>query len=318
MINSSVAYLARTAVTATLACVLSAPLRAAAVVDVTGRWDVAGVVDVNGDLMPFGATWDLVQNGTSLDIYDTNTLMALIYSGTIDPDSGAFSVIPPPVPGCGGDMLSGTASNTSFVMSGVVFLGVFCTEVTVYAGGTPLDCGNETVDAGEDCDDGAGPDAIAACCTTNCAFITNGASCSGGACFAGACVPYTPTPTPTVPTPTPTPTLQQPLDPFKCYRSKDLRDPAFAGASVSLEDQFAVNDGQFDLLKPFLLCNPTTLDGIAALNPVDHLACYKMTGPDLANADRPKVLAVDSFGTHQLEIRRPYLFCAPSLKTLLP
>jgi hypothetical protein len=152
--------------------------------------------------------------------------------------------------------------------------------------------------------------------------VPNGTSCSGGICSTGACVAFTPTatftPTPTVPTSTPTPTAPPPVDPFKCYKSKDLRDPAFAAVSVQLEDQFAVNDGQFDLLKPFLLCNPETLGGTAPLNPVDHLACYKMTGPELATADRPEVLTVDAFGTHRLEIQRPYLFCAPSLKTLLP
>ena len=107
-------------------------------------------------------------------------------------------------------------------------------------------------------------------------------------------------------------------DSFKCYRAKDLQNPAFSSSSVDLEDQFGVNDGTFEVKKPFLVCNPASVDGGEISSQGDHLTCYKIKGPPLANADRPHVAAQNQLGTVHLAATKPFLLCVPSSKALLP
>jgi hypothetical protein len=108
------------------------------------------------------------------------------------------------------------------------------------------------------------------------------------------------------------------LDHFKCYKAKDLKNPKFDATTVALSDQFGVNDGMFEVKKPFLFCNPADKNGEGIANPVDHLACYKVKGPKLDKADRPKVEVVNQLGTLQLEVQKPFLLCVPSTKTVIP
>lgn len=108
------------------------------------------------------------------------------------------------------------------------------------------------------------------------------------------------------------------LDHFKCYKAKDLKNPKFISSTVSLTDQFAVNDGPFEVKKPFLFCNPADKNGEGIENPVDHLACYKVKGPKLSKNDRPKVEVDNQLGDLQLEVTKPFLLCVPSTKTVLP
>jgi polyhydroxybutyrate depolymerase len=108
------------------------------------------------------------------------------------------------------------------------------------------------------------------------------------------------------------------IDHFKCYKAKDLKNPKFVKTTVQLSDQFGINDGDFDAQKPFLFCNPANKNDEGILNPADHLTCYKVKGPKLAKQSRPKVEAVDQFGSLELEVQKPFLLCVPSAKTVLP
>jgi hypothetical protein len=108
------------------------------------------------------------------------------------------------------------------------------------------------------------------------------------------------------------------LDHFKCYKAKDLKNPKFVATTVALSDQFGVNDGMFEVKKPFLFCNPADKNGEGISNPVDHLACYKVKGPALDKGDRPKVEVDNQLGGLQLEVTKPFLLCVPSTKTVIP
>jgi len=112
------------------------------------------------------------------------------------------------------------------------------------------------------------------------------------------------------------------VDDFKCYKAKDLKQPKFEAVSVTLDDQFGLihDDDSFELKKPFLMCNPTDTNGSGILNPVDHLTCYKLKGSDgkIDKADRPRVEAQNELGTVQLELKKAFVVCVPSSKSILP
>ncbi len=107
------------------------------------------------------------------------------------------------------------------------------------------------------------------------------------------------------------------LDDYKCYKATDLKNPKFEKVSVSLADQFAINDGTFIATRPFLICNPATGLAENPQNPTDHLVCYKTKGPKLDKADRPRVQSVTQLGTLELEVKKPQLLCVPSSKKVL-
>ena len=112
--------------------------------------------------------------------------------------------------------------------------------------------------------------------------------------------------------------LRPATDSFKCYKAKDLKAPKFAATTVALQDQFGVNDGSFAVKKPFLVCNPVGVDGSPTANAAEHLTCYKIRGPKLDKADRPRIEATNQLGTVQLTATKPYVLCVPSSKTVLP
>lgn len=105
------------------------------------------------------------------------------------------------------------------------------------------------------------------------------------------------------------------LDHFKCYSAKDLKDPKFSSVSVTLTDQFGVNDGSFEAIKPLQLCVPADKNTEGIEHPDDLLTCYKIKGPKLDKSERPRVELTDQFGTLQLEALRPYSLCVPTKKT---
>ncbi len=111
--------------------------------------------------------------------------------------------------------------------------------------------------------------------------------------------------------------IPAPLDDFECYKAKDLKDPQFPQQTVSLADQFESKFTQ--VKKPFLACNPASLQGAAIGDPAGHLTCYKIADvqPQTPFAGA-QVEATDQFGTVRLEIGKPFLFCAPSAKSVLP
>jgi hypothetical protein len=106
----------------------------------------------------------------------------------------------------------------------------------------------------------------------------------------------------------------QNLDHFKCYKVKDLRMPRFTERTVALEDQFGVNDGNFEVRKPVLICNPANKNGEGINNAAGHLTCYKVRGPRLR--PRPSLAVGNQLGTTELEATKPALLCVASLKTL--
>jgi polyhydroxybutyrate depolymerase len=108
------------------------------------------------------------------------------------------------------------------------------------------------------------------------------------------------------------------IDHFKCYKAKDLKSPKFAATTVALNDQFGINDGDFDVKKPSLFCNPVNKNNEGIVNAADHLTCYTVKGPKLPKQDRPKVEVANQFGTLQLEVQKPFLLCVPSTKSVLP
>jgi hypothetical protein len=105
------------------------------------------------------------------------------------------------------------------------------------------------------------------------------------------------------------------LDNYKCYKAKDLKDPAFASQLVDLDDQFQ-NENGVDVKKPFLFCNPAEVNGGGINNATDHLTCYKIKGGTLS--PRPHVEIDNIFGTARLEVKKGFLLCVPSSKTILP
>jgi len=108
------------------------------------------------------------------------------------------------------------------------------------------------------------------------------------------------------------------IDHFKCYKAKDLKNPKFVATTVALSDQLGVNDGNFDVRKPSLFCNPADKNGEGILNPADHLTCYKVKGPKILKEDRPNVEVTNQLGSLELEVQKPFLLCVPSSKTVLP
>ncbi len=112
------------------------------------------------------------------------------------------------------------------------------------------------------------------------------------------------------------------LDHFKCYKAKDLKNPKFEQTTVNLADQFEINDGKFDLKKPFLFCNPVSKNGEGIINPDDHLTCYKAKeskevggATKIPKESRPEVEIVNQLGTLQLQAMKTFLLCVPSTKT---
>ena len=127
----------------------------------------------------------------------------------------------------------------------------------------------------------------------------------------------TATPTPVPPTATPTP-VPGPLDHFKCWKVKDLKEPKFEkikDPGVDLDDQFGA-ESDVDVVKPFMICNPASKNGSGINNAQDHLCCYKVKGQKLEPARDLEI--VDQFGTYQWEAKgKPKFLCQPCDKTVL-
>lgn len=220
----------------------------------------------------------------------------------------------------------------------------------------PCACGNNTLDAGEECDDGDlidGDGCDSNCTTTGCGngIVTGAEACDGGdcclpscqlaavdstcaddgndctahrcsaigvcersepnsvcndgdpgtigdQCSAGVCSGVLPG-----------------IDRFKCYVARDLKQPQFVAQSLSLADSFESVTGTAK--RPRLLCSPVTLNSTPPVNPAAHLACYKWKQADPPAAPA-RVRAGDVFGSVDLQLGKPVLFCAPSVATELP
>ena len=106
-----------------------------------------------------------------------------------------------------------------------------------------------------------------------------------------------------------------PKDSFKCYKVKDLKDPAFAAVSgIHLVDQF--DDATADAIKLQTVCVPVDKDGQGIADPATHQCCYKIKAPSLETA--PSALVSGALQDSKVTIGKPATLCMPCTKTLLP
>jgi hypothetical protein len=105
-----------------------------------------------------------------------------------------------------------------------------------------------------------------------------------------------------------------PPDHLQCYQGKDLQNPKFVPQpGLLVGDQFG--DSSIDVKKPSMVCAPSSLDGSTVGSPDTHMCCYKSKGVKLSPP--AEVETVDTFGTLELQLKTPKLFCTPCTKTPL-
>ena len=175
------------------------PVVTPAAVDMTGLWRLHIELANNPGYL-LDLTSHFLQSGTSL----SNDLG---YMGSIDPDTGQFSLFAPSTE-CGAvDTMYGSASadNLRFDATGVVWVVNTgprppCMSADIIITGTR--CGNGLVDPGEACDDGNLDDGD--CCSADCQqVVADGTPCEDGAfcdgtdtCAGGTCSAHTGNPCP--------------------------------------------------------------------------------------------------------------------------
>lgn len=151
-----------------LVLVLLVPGIAGAAVDMSGEWYIEVVIQ--GSLIPGHAS--VTQSGTSLTIVtllSCGTCFPDTSVGTIDPDTGAFSVS------------STTYPAGALVSDGVVASDGYTYTANVFVNGNPEGsvsgsrCANGVVEPTEQCDDGNRSNVD--CCTSTCTFKGAGTSC---------------------------------------------------------------------------------------------------------------------------------------------
>lgn len=98
-------------------------------------------------------------------------------------------------------------------------------------------------------------------------------------------------------------------DAYTCYKTKDLKQPQFAGSTAdSVSDELAI-DSDSAVKKRFLHCTWTARQAGALMNATTELICYKIkwsdSGPD-DNVDDAARTATES------EQRKTYVLCVPA------
>ncbi len=96
---------------------------------------------------------------------------------------------------------------------------------------------------------------------------------------------------------------------YQCYRVGESE--GFKPLDVKLADQFGASGAK--VLKPVMLCAPTSKNGAAVKDQKTHLVCYEDEGPK--PVDR-KAKVLNQFGTSVLAVGGPTMLCVPSLKSL--
>lgn len=148
---------------------------AAAAVDLNGSWYIRIQVGTYTEVFPSLVT----QTGSALSW----NLNAVVFSGSVDVDTGAFTVTGEPCVGTV-DTLTGTAAldSSTFSANGIMHFPLFatsCPAINTTVTGVRGLCGDGTVAAdGEDCDDGntfSGD-----CCSSTCQYELSGSLCSDG------------------------------------------------------------------------------------------------------------------------------------------
>ena len=177
----------RVALGLVVATTLASARPARAEVDITASWDIDLVLSPGWEVVS-GMT--VIQSGTSVSMQIGDT----IATGTIDPASGAFSVLSPDSPACDQFGLQGVASPDGNTMSGTGFMEVqgppfhpICVVFQLTFTANRVFCGNGVLDPGESCDDGNRRDGD--CCSASCVAAAVGSSCAddGQGCTADVC-----------------------------------------------------------------------------------------------------------------------------------
>ena len=160
-------------------------------IDFSGNW-IVKQTDVTGFDFPLQTEhWQVTQVGTGVSVRRYGILLP---DGSIDATTGDFFIDlgPAPQPGvtCPDRTIQGTVAAdgqtfTGTAISYYVAPHFICLQATTALHGERTSCGNGTVDAGEECDDGNLVDGD--CCTASCRFEAMGGPCGGGECLATSC-----------------------------------------------------------------------------------------------------------------------------------
>jgi len=177
--------------------------------------------------------------------------------------------------------------------------GVGC-PADVFASGNECRADTGQCDVAETCD-GSGASCPADLNEADGTMCDDGmSSTEDDQCIAGMCVG----------------TVPPGLDPYKCYKAKDLKSPAWVKTTIgSLVDQFGAEINAY-VGRPFMDCIPAELDGVGIDNPDQHLVCFKTKAQKLA--PRPHFEVTNELGTLQLEASKSYVICIPSSAQILP
>ena len=163
-------------------CTLAAA-RSSGAVDITNRWVLA--FDPPRYLLQ-QCVLDIQQVGTSFDASGSCTQSSMMFSGTVDTATGAFTGTGWLAPGPSDCAIAGSLSPSGTTLEATV---TCAGESVSFTAGL---CQNGNLDAGEDCDTGFFG---YVCCTSSCTVEPDGTPCTTGsgcqteeACSTGACV----------------------------------------------------------------------------------------------------------------------------------
>ena len=156
-------------------CIVFGVAAARADVDLTGDWDVE-VQDEQ--LFPvFSGTWTFSHTAFGITTLDATSPPGIMFTGNLNPGSGAFSLITDPTP-CTGPgsttpRLDGTVDGTGVTFTGTLLKPYITPASCLYLQFDVIGrriCGNGVLDAGEQCDDANARDGD--CCSTTCQLAT--------------------------------------------------------------------------------------------------------------------------------------------------
>lgn len=108
-----------------------------------------------------------------------------------------------------------------------------------------------------------------------------------------------------------------PIDePVRCWKVKDLKNPAFAAAAdVAVTDTFATDT--VDVTSPTLFCSPASVDGSPLTDTKAQQCCYKTKGAKLSPSALVGTLGSIG-GTLELELGSQSMVCEPCTASVLP
>jgi uncharacterized repeat protein (TIGR01451 family) len=108
--------------------------------------------------------------------------------------------------------------------------------------------------------------------------------------------------------------ISDPRAHLTCYRIQDVekdKSRRFSSRSVEVENQFGKQT--LKLKQPRTLCAPSSKSLLGDPGPpprlLDHFKCYQTKGVRLR--PRPEVVLTDQFGTREVMVDKPLLFCTP-------